>query len=200
MKILGVVLARKNSKRLPNKNIKLLYGKPLIEYTIDAAIESGVIDTLVVSTDDENVKKICHGYNKRIVGKLNNDNKIYPHWKIKIIDRPSYLATDKVTSEECISHIMDQVEKHDYIILLQVTSPLRTALDIIKFLKSNSDYSVSTKDAKCNGAIYGCGWDDFRSNKKFNYKEKYFMTEACSIDIDTELDFKIAEMLIKGNK
>lgn len=188
MKILGIVLARKNSKRLPNKNIKLLHGKPLIGYTIDAAIESGLIDTLVVSTDDENVKKICHKYNKRI------------DRKIKIIDRPSCLATDKATSEDCILHIMDYADKHDYIMLLQPTSPLRTALDIKRFIKSNSDYSVSTKDAKCNGAIYGCEWDDFRSNKKFSYKKKYFMTEACSIDIDTELDFKIAEALIKDNK
>lgn len=191
MKILGVILARAGSKRLPNKNTKLLNGKPLIEYTIDAAIESGVIDTLVVSTDDEKVKDIARF------------KKNYHLFNIITINRPDYLATDNASSEECILHAMDQVEKHDYVILLQPTSPLRTAEDIQTAYETMTSYghagiaSYNSKTDKENGAFWIVEWNHLYYQRKLIRNYRYYMSEEKSIDIDTELDFKIAEMLLK---
>lgn len=189
MKILGVILARKGSKRLPDKNTKLLNGKPLIEYTIDAALESGVIDTLVVSTDDNLIKNIIISQPK--------------YKNVYIIDRPKYLATDNAPSEECILHVMDHYAPHDYVMLLQPTSPLRTAVDIkcsVKYMKDFCQWGVLTyneRTKKPNGNIYITRWDYLYNNRKLVRDEFYYQSEKDSIDIDTELDFKIAEMLLK---
>jgi CMP-N-acetylneuraminic acid synthetase len=202
MSILGIILARAGSKRLPGKNTKILCGKPLIEYTIDAAIESGVIDTLVVSTDDEKVKEAC--YNK--YGFVKNHVCLGKGERL-IIERPDYLATDNAPSEEAILHAMDQVEKHDYVMLLQATSPLRTSKDIQLFETSYKIHmaddmaSFNKRTGELNGAIYMIAWDKLYGRRKLcNHGHDLFeMPEERSIDVDTELDFKIAEMLIKAH-
>jgi CMP-N-acetylneuraminic acid synthetase len=202
MTILGVILARAGSKRLPNKNTKLLNGKPLIEYTIDAALESGVIDTLVVSTDCDDIEKIAY-YKYNFI--YLNAMELCPYKdrsgieKI-IIPRPAYLATDNAPSEECILHVMDNVDKHDYVMLLQPTSPLRTPKDIQWFVKMGYDFSANERTNKKNGAFYMTEWDKmYKTRKLDNYliPSIYYMPEQDSIDIDTQLDFDIAEMLIK---
>jgi CMP-N,N'-diacetyllegionaminic acid synthase len=116
---LAIIPARGGSKRLPNKNILNLAGKPLIEWSIDAALKSKYIDKVVVSSDDENILKIAKD-------------------KCDIIKRPKELATDTASSIDVIKHVLDNLEKkYDYIVLLQPTSPLRNEKHIdeaIEFL------------------------------------------------------------------
>ena len=61
MKVLGVITARGGSKGIPGKNLKLLGGRPLIAYTIDAARQSGVLDRLILSTDDAAIAEVAQG-------------------------------------------------------------------------------------------------------------------------------------------
>ena len=212
MSIAAFILCRKNSKRLPDKNTKELCGKPLICWTIDSAIESGVIDTLIVGTDDERIKEICDNY-------VYYDD-INSKLKIQIIDLPNYLTVDNAPQTEALLYCMDQIEKHDYICLLQVTSPLRDIKDFefLEFIGAidgllppmdrigqyNNYLSIQSKSNnskykdKCNGAFYVTWWDMFYRNREFPLPcYDLEMPEERSIDIDTEFDFKIAEMLMK---
>ena len=112
-KILAIVPARGGSKGVPRKNIKELAGKPLIAYTIEQANKSKYIDCCVVSTEDEEIKSVaesCGGY--------------VPFM------RPKELAADDTPSIDPVLHVISRLPEYDYMILLQVTSPLRSAEDI----------------------------------------------------------------------
>jgi len=201
MSIAAFILARKGSKRLPGKNTKLLCGKPLIEYTIDAVIESGVIDTLVVGTDDEAVKEICREkYDFYDYSCYDYEDLLDQELKRYVIHLPSYLTTDNAPQTEALLYCMDQIEKHDIVLLLQPTSPLRASEDIKEFCNGKYDYSVSGNskfEDGSNGAMYIDVWDNYYNNRTFFLHNKYYMPLERSIDIDTEEDFKKAEMLMK---
>lgn len=181
MSVLGIILARQGSKRLPGKNIKVLNDKPLIQYTIEAAEK---LIPIVISTNDYEIAKIYSSY--------------------RLIRRPEKLSQDGSSSEDAIIHVMNNSKKHDYIMLLQPTSPLRTTQDIKNVLKIKDKCVVSiVKDKngyKLNGAIYYCPWDKFLKDKKFIPNYFYEMPLDRSIDIDTIKDFKIAEKIIKEMK
>ncbi|MCP6699710.1 acylneuraminate cytidylyltransferase family protein [Pseudomonas donghuensis] len=117
MKILGIIPARGGSKRLPGKNIKVLDGRPLIAWTIEAALQSRVIDGIVVSTDDPAIAKVATQYGGIVPGL-----------------RPEHLATDTATSVDVVLHALDEYEAvHgavDGVMLLQPTSPFRSAESI----------------------------------------------------------------------
>lgn len=127
MNVLGIIPARGGSKGIPKKNVVDLNGKPLIFYTIDAALTSKVIDKLIVSTDDENIAKIAR--------KFGSD----------VVMRPAHLAGDKSPTISTINHVIEILSLNSYIpdiiILLQPTSPLRNYLDIKKSL----DQFISNK-------------------------------------------------------
>ncbi|MEQ4676701.1 acylneuraminate cytidylyltransferase family protein [Providencia vermicola] len=116
MKNFAFIFARGGSKGLPHKNIKLLAGKPLLQYSIDIAKNASSIDKIFVSTDDEDIAKIA---------KLNG---------AIVIPRPKELASD--TSPEWLSwrHAIDWVEKYygqfDGFVSLPATSPLRSIQDV----------------------------------------------------------------------
>jgi len=133
MNILGIIPARKNSKGVLNKNIKIINGKPLIYYTIEKAKKSKLITDLVVSSDSNIIKKISKKY------KVANFSL-----------RPSRLTSDKSTIDKTIKYELRNMEKlkrrnYDLIVLLQPTSPLRKEKIIdnsIKlFLKKHKKYS-----------------------------------------------------------
>lgn len=113
MNILCIIPARKNSKGIVNKNIKLIHNRPLIFYTISEAKKSKIINDLVVSSDSLNIKKISKKYN------------------IKNFSlRPKYLASDKSTIDKTLRYELQRIEKikkkkYEIIVLLQPTSPLR---------------------------------------------------------------------------
>ena len=134
MRVLAIIPARGGSKGVPKKNIKLLGGKPLIEYTINDAKSSSFLTQIVVSTDDNEIANAAE-----IAG-----------CKPPFI-RPSELALDNSTSITVIQHAVDFFEKQnvffDAICLLQPTSPFREKgfIDnaISKFIASKADSLVS---------------------------------------------------------
>ena len=117
--IVGIIPARGGSKGLPKKNIKDLCGKPLICYTIETAINSNLIDKIVVSTDDEETARIASKYNE-----------------IDVCMRPYKLSTDTASTESALIHACEFLTKKknidvDYVLTLEPTSPFRS-INIIK--------------------------------------------------------------------
>lgn len=117
-KILAVVVARGGSKGIPRKNIKDLCGKPLLAYTLGAAQKSRLLTRTLVSTDDQEIADVSKQYGCEVP-----------------FLRPSELAQDKSTAIPVIQHALQWVkeasgEVYDYVMILQPTSPFRTAQDI----------------------------------------------------------------------
>lgn len=117
MKIVAVIPARAGSKRLLGKNVKLLGGRPLIAWTIKAALESASVSDVVVTTDDQETADIARRYGASIPGL-----------------RPAHLATDTATSVDVVMHVVDEYERLngpvEGVLLLQPTSPFRTTATI----------------------------------------------------------------------
>ncbi len=125
---LAIIPARGGSKRLPRKNVMNLAGKPLIAWTIEAALNSTYIDEVMVSTDDREIAEIAQQYGASV-----------PFF------RPTELATDLTSTFDAIKHTLDfyaeMGEKYDFSVLLQPTSPLRESRHIdnaINLLKTKN--------------------------------------------------------------
>lgn len=132
--MLAIIPARGGSKGLPGKNIKLLNGKPLIAYTIEAALQSKLITRVIVSTDDEEIAKVAKNFGAEIP-----------------FMRPSILATDEARSIDVFKYTIEELERNqntinDFIVL-QPTSPLRNAQHIDEaitlFKDQNADSVIS---------------------------------------------------------
>lgn len=220
LRIIAYIPARKNSKGLKNKNLRLIIGKPLVELAILQALESKVFEQIVVSTDSEKIHLIAKKYNCITSGL-----------------RPSEIASD--TSKIIDSILYDyhklQFEDYDCLVLLQPTSPLRSSLDIknaldlfidndlssvVSVTKSNEklhllrtldqqsrltkvkniDSDIRRQESKellkVNGAIYVNQMVDIlKSNFTFNDNSiPYIMSNENSIDIDDLNDLKIARI------
>ena len=120
---LAIIPARGGSKRLPRKNILDLSGRPMISWSIDAGLKSKYIDKVVVSSDDDEILDIAKKF------------------KAETVKRPGKLASDIATSNDVVKHTLENIEEHDYIVLLQPTSPLRNYKHIdeaIKLLEKKS--------------------------------------------------------------
>jgi CMP-N-acetylneuraminic acid synthetase len=118
MKILCIIPARGGSKGIPRKNIKPLLGKPLIVYTIEAALKSRLIDRVIVSTDDSEIAEISKKYGAEAP-----------------FERPEEASTDTAPAVDVIVHALDWLRENenylpDAVIYLQPTSPLRTVKHI----------------------------------------------------------------------
>jgi CMP-N,N'-diacetyllegionaminic acid synthase len=130
---LCVVPARRNSKRIQEKNLALLAGRPMVVYTIEAALESGVFDRVVVSSEDPEIRELASQCGAE------------PH------ERPEELAGDLVSATEVCLEANEaqrrQGETYEAIVCLQPSSPLRTAADVAAawetFLDAESDFLVS---------------------------------------------------------
>lgn len=112
--VLGLIIARGGSKGLPGKNVRFLGGKPLIAWTVQAAKASRHLTRLVLSTDDETIAAVArsHGCDTPFM-------------------RPPELAKDDASAASVVRHALETLgERFDYIVLLQPTSPFRTAHDI----------------------------------------------------------------------
>lgn len=116
MKIVAIIPARGGSKRLPNKNIMNLCGKPLIVYSIESALNSKLVNKTIVSTDDNNIARISRQYGA------------------DVIKRPDELAKDSSPTIDAVVHALTQLESQgesfDIVVLLEPTSPLRKVDDI----------------------------------------------------------------------
>ena len=144
---IAIIPARAGSKGLKKKNIRPLCGKPLILHTVIAALESNLIDKVLVSTDDEEVKKIVEQYD------------------LEVIDRPKELAEDHTPTLPVLTHAIDQIEGHiSCIVVLQPTSPLRSSKQI--------DEAINLYNDQCSSIISVCV-AEHSPYKMFNIKNKY---------------------------
>ena len=127
--ILGVIPARGGSKGIPRKNTKSLLNKPLIQWSIEAAQKSKLLDKFIVSTDDSEIALISSNLGA------------------EVLNRSSELATDDATTVSVLQNVLDEIDA-SVIVLLQPTSPIRVngIVDqaISKFIQSESADSLAT--------------------------------------------------------
>jgi CMP-N,N'-diacetyllegionaminic acid synthase len=136
MRILGIIPARGGSKGVPGKNIKLLNGKPLLQYTAEIALESKCLTDLILSSDDDQIITVAKSLGIQAP-----------------FIRPSALAEDQIPTIDVIIHTLQWYESKaiffDAVCLLQVTSPFRTVeflnKAIEKFIASGCDSLVSVQ-------------------------------------------------------
>jgi len=132
--IVGIIPARKNSKRIKNKNIKIFNGKPIIAWTIEKAIKSNIFDKIIVSTDSDKIANISLKYGAEISFK-----------------RPKNLSDDYSTLVDVMAHASgkcnDVFNQHDYACLLFATAPFISSQNLkegFKKIKSNKfDYVLA---------------------------------------------------------
>lgn len=221
-RVLGVIPARGGSKGVPKKNIKLLGGKPLIQWSIEAATGSKIIDRVIVSTDCNEIASVSENLSCEVPFK-----------------RPGYLATDTANSIDVLIHAIESLESdYDWVVLLQPTSPFRSShhideafelmlknlkkscvgvvesnkspewmywlSDDKKSLKKIIDKDSPTRRQDCktsyvvNGAIYICKIDDLKKTMRVMNDDSlpYVMSEKDSLDIDSLIDLKMAEIIL----
>lgn len=224
-KILAIIPARGGSKGIPSKNIIEIYGKPLIQYSIESANSSKYIDRTIISTDDLKIKEVaeqCGG-------------------DVPFL-RPEELAQDTSKTIDCLVHGIEWLknigEEYDYLVLLQNTVPLRKGYHIDEAIEKlidsderslvsiteveenpvlmrtlNEDGTVKNmlnvsstirrqdfpKFYRVDGAIYIQKLDEeFNLNTSLNDgKLAYIMKEEYSVDIDTYLDIKKIEYYLE---
>ena len=178
--ILAVIPARGGSKGIPGKNIKDLYGQPLISYTIQAALDCKKIDRVVVSTDSEKIAGVAKKYGADVP-----------------FLRPAALAMDTSKTIDAVIDVLERLqETYEYVVLLQPTSPLRTAEDIEKAIdKAIASGKQDMKEIyRVNGAVYVNRVAGLTKDTSFNDNPVgYVMPVEHSIDIDEESDFLLAE-------
>tara|TARA_R110002095_G_scaffold103660_1_gene90858 strand:+ start:13129 stop:13857 length:729 start_codon:yes stop_codon:yes gene_type:complete len=131
--VVGLITARGGSKGVPRKNIQMLAGKPLIAWTIEAALQSQELDRVIVSTDDREIASISRRYGAEVP-----------------FMRPLELALDGSSHVDVVLHAIDWLVEHEqydteYVTMLQPTSPFRIAEDIdgaIQFAREKNAKSV----------------------------------------------------------
>lgn len=230
LKILALIPARGGSKRLPGKNIKDLCGKPLIAWTIEAALKSKYLDSVVVSTDCSEIADISKKYGAEVP-----------------FIRPETIALDTSSTLDVVKHCIDFCKSKNneftHILLLQPTSPLRMtedidcSIDLLLKKKAKAIYSVCEtehsplwsntlpednsfddflrpevngkrsqdlpKYFRLNGSIYLVDITELLKVDSLNTvtpSYAYIMDRKASIDIDEDLDFKVAEAIMKTSR
>lgn len=226
-KILWLVAARSGSKGIPDKNIKLLGGKPLLAYRIESAINSVHDNDIWISTDSVTYAEIANKFGA----------------KIPFI-RPAFLSTDESSSMDVVLHAMDFAYSNslnfEFIGLLEPTSPFITTSQLDNAVNelqrdNNADSIVAVRESRPNalfiqdqahylndiynniknikilgrqmfnkqitpsGGFYISKWDSFLKNRTF-YTEKtigFFVNELTALEIDEPIDFEFAEFLIE---
>lgn len=225
MRNLAIIPARSGSKGLVDKNIKELAGKPLLAYSIDAALMSNMFQTVMVSTDSSEYASIARKFGAEVP-----------------FLRSAATSSDTASSWEVVEEVLNMYrakgEEFDTLMLLQPTSPLRTARNIreayqeMSLKNANAIISLCEVDhspLRCNVLPESLSLDGFRRNEskgksrqaletyyrfngaiyltKVDYFEKnhdiyregcyaYVMSKRDSIDIDDEYDFAITEAVL----
>ncbi|MDM7322334.1 MAG: acylneuraminate cytidylyltransferase family protein [Gammaproteobacteria bacterium] len=219
--VLALIPARGGSKGLPGKNIRPLGGKPLIKWSIEAAQTSRLVSQVVVSSDDPAILEVARAAGAETP-----------------FIRPQELAQDDTPSIDVVFHALDHLPMVEWLVLLQPTSPLRTAEDIdqaiTRCLEAGAPACVSVTEPSAlpwwmftvntsgrlapfledgqrpqrrqeaptlyalNGAIYLARVDWLRQTRSFLTEETvaHVMPAERSVDIDTALDFRMAECLL----
>ncbi len=226
-KVLCIIPARGGSKGIPRKNIIEIDGKPLVAYSIECAKESRYIDSVVVSTDDEEIAAVSKAWGAEVP-----------------FLRPKELAHDTSKTIEAVLFTVGELKKRtcifDILVLLQPTHPLRTAVQVdeairlfmekqedVVSLSAVSEHPIlmrkldeTTQNVKpllsqnstvrrqdmetffiVNGAIYVNGIQNLSKETSFNDNPiGYVMNESITVDIDDELDLMWARFLMNKGK
>ncbi|MEJ2905684.1 acylneuraminate cytidylyltransferase family protein [Pedobacter panaciterrae] len=221
--MLAIIPARGGSKGLPDKNIKMLNGKPLIAYTIEAAISAKYVSKVIVSTDSEKIAAVAISYGAECP-----------------FMRPDHLADDNSRSIDVYRYTIKELENKEDIlinefIVLQPTSPFRTGQDIDDAIKLFKDRNADSIVSYCkehhpikwhkyidesgrfenifenvatnrqlertsyfpNGAIYIFKTHLIENDNYYTENSfAYLMDAIKSVDIDTIDDFNFAEFLM----
>ena len=223
--ILGIIPARGGSKGIPRKNIRLLGDKPLLAWTVQTALQSAVLDRLILTTEDEEIAEVGRTCGCEV-----------------LFLRPQELATDETPGIEPVLHAINWLEAHEgyvpeFVMLLQPTSPFRTSEQMKQTVKqistSNFDSLVSVVEPKhppqwmfvkdtdkalkpllsserpvrrqdspesfaLNGAIYITRTTVLKRERTFMPERTmgYVMDRLTSLDLDDMVDWKVAECLL----
>ena len=203
-----MIPARGGSKRIPRKNLRLLNGKPLIQYTIEAAQKASKLTTWVVSTEDEEIRDVALSLGAYV------------------IRRPDELAQDDTTTGAVLLHALEWMEPDafDVVVCLHPTSPIREPKDIdlsVEWLAN--DEGLYNCVASCcalpvkthpnlfpenggpsyggyilNGSIYAVRRNWLKKTGKHVSLDPMLMPmdRRHSLDIDEEIDLKLAELFL----
>lgn len=227
-RVVALIPARAGSKRLKNKNLLSLAGKPLIAWTIESALNTKEIDDVIVSTDCVDIQKVALEFGASVP-----------------FLRPNSLASDTATTDDVLMHAIKELSLHDndILILLQPTSPLRDSAEISKTILQLNDNTMQGVVSVCecehspmwsnilpndlsmgdfikpeissmrsqdlpryyrlNGAIYTYRVAFLNQYKRRFYSRKIkasIMPVNKSIDIDNEIDFQFAEFLMNQKR
>lgn len=227
MNDIAIIPARSGSKGLKDKNIRLLGDKPLIAYTIEAALNSNMFDCIHVSTDSEKYAQIAVQYGAEVE-----------------FLRSKETSSDTASTNDVIQFVIGTYREgnreFERFTVLQPTSPLRTGKHIIEAFqlyeerdaksvvsvcetdhspllcnRLNDDRSLYgflpagnvkrrqdvEKYYRINGAIYLSDVETYFEKKTFYHERSYayIMDRVQSVDIDTEMDFEYAAFLMKNN-
>jgi len=201
MKVLAIIPARGGSKGIPKKNIIDLNGKPLIQYTVDVAIESKKIDRVFLSSDDDEI--------------ISTVQKMGLYSKYK---RPDTFAGDTATAVDVVVDALSWLEKNegytpDAVILLQPTSPLRLSSDIDEaieqFVKNSKDCLVSVHEMiehpyECIQGIESDDWQylvkqEISATRRQDYKDKFYYINGAMYLVNVDFLKKNREFIIEGN-
>mgnify|MGYP001283958559 CR=1 FL=1 len=221
-KVLGIIPARGGSKGAPGKNIRMVAGKPLIAWTIEAAQKSKYIDRLILSSDDADIIKVAK------------------EWGLEVpFVRPPELAQDETPGVAPVLHSVNELPGYDYVVLLQPTSPLRNTEDIDKCLEmcleagahscvsvtepEHSPYLMYTieegtlhpllknqsyvrrqdmpKVYTLNGAVYVAETEWLLRGKVLVAEDTfaYLMPLERSVDVDEEIDLLLCDALLSSS-
>ena len=227
MRNIAIIIARSGSKGLKDKNIRLLNGKPLLAYTIEAALQSGCFDEVMVSTDSRKYAKIAEEYGASVPFLRSKDN-----------------SADSASPWDVVKEVLDRYkekgEEFDSFALLQPTSPLRDARDIRnayqELIDKKANAVVSMCELECsihlvNKLPASLSMKDFITEKQYNKRRQeirpyyrfngaiyiskvksfykhmniyddrcyaYIMDRERSYDIDSEFDLKIVEAILNA--
>jgi CMP-N,N'-diacetyllegionaminic acid synthase len=224
-RIIAVIPARGGSKRLPKKNILILNDKPLIAWTIESALRSKYIDRVIVSSDDYDILDVAKKYKAECILRpeyLATDtatsNSVLMHileenetfYDICILLQPTSPLRNETHIDECLELML--LKSADGIVSVTMCehSPLWTNIlpangCLDNFISDEANRRSQELDDfyRINGAIYCFDVNHLELNKGISYDENvfsYVMDSNDSIDIDNEVDFKIATFFMETNK
>ena len=218
MKSLAIIPARGGSKRIPHKNIKEFLGKPIIAYSIEAALNSGLFDEVMVSTDDEQIAAIAKQYGASV-----------PF--MRSAETANDFATTRDVLNEVLNEYMKRGQKFDGMCCIYATAPLITTDDLKEAHKllNSSDFACVYPVVEFSYPIWRCldvaadgsmkrHWPEFENSRSQDLPKEYHdsgtfywyklkdstfvegpigaivLSEDRVQDIDNEIDWKLAEL------
>lgn len=217
---LAIIPARGGSKRLPRKNVLDLAGKPLIAWSIEAGLNSKYIDNVVVTSDDEEILRISKKFNAEIIQRpeklatdiattfdaIKHTIENFERYEFIVLLQP----TSPLRNEKHINEAIELLHVKNADAIISVCrvehSPLwcntlpedKSMSHFIQDEIKNKRSQDVAEYYRLNGAIYICRTEKLLSEKTFFIKDNIFayeMDRMSSVDIDEEIDFKMAWIL-----